>query len=198
MSDPGPSVPAGPAPSLPSSPPPPPPPPPGYAASHGAAGFPPAAFPSGPPAGEAGAKAPRPAVPVGSWITLLGALALALGSFLTWYRLAGTSIDGFDIDDPDSTNGGILIFFAVVMAGFAVTGLLARRVLAVAIIAMVMSPLGLLMVASALTDGSDLKTLSGFAGTEFSWGPGLWVALVGSIATVAGSIVALSKRRRWR
>jgi hypothetical protein len=137
-------------------------------------------------------------VVTGSVIQLVGAVVMGLGCFLTWYKVGGTSVGGFDIEGDNSADGGAVMFFAVVAAGFAITALLARRVLAVAIIAVVFATLGLGMVGGAFSDASDVKDLADFAGAPFSWGPGLTVSLLGSLAALAGSIVVLSKRRRWR
>jgi hypothetical protein len=137
-------------------------------------------------------------VVTGSVVQLVGAVLMGLGCFLVWYKVAGVKVDPFDMADDDSVNGGVILFFAIVAAAFAVVGLLARRVLAVAIIAVVFAALGLLMVAGAISDGSDTKDLADLARLDFSWGPGLWIALVGSLVALAGSIVVLSKRRRWR
>lgn len=196
----------GPVPPPHGSPPPPPPPPaPPYGApAYGATGYGapaygvPSSFPMAPTTGHESGKAPRPAVPVGSWLLLIGAVAVGIGSFLTWYTIAGTAINGFDIDSDETTNGGGLIFMAIVLAGFAITGLFARRVLAVAILAVIFGAFTVLFVIGALSDGSDLKSLVDAVRQDFTWGPGLWVALGGSLVALAGSIVTLSKRRRWR
>ena len=67
-----------------------------------------------------------------------------------------------------------------------------------AIIAVVFAALGVLMVIGAFSDASDYQDLAEFAGVDFSWGPGLWIAMVGSLVALAGSIATLAKRRRWR
>jgi len=129
---------------------------------------------------------------------------MILGSFLTWFSLdafgTSQSFNGFTSGGTgDVRDGPVFVFLAVVVGGLGVALLAARRVLAVAIVAVVFSVFSLLAARADLSDVSNAKKL--FAALSpgeggVSWGPGLWVILLGSLLALGGSIAALAKRRR--
>ena len=79
----------------------------------------------------------------------------------------------------------------MILAGFGVTTLVARRLLPIAILAVVIASFSTL---AAIVDWSNVRDAVDFVGA--STGPGLPVALVGSLVALAGGIVALATRRR--
>ena len=145
-------------------------------------------------------KGPRPDVKLGGILVAVGALITILGVFLPWASGNGASVNG--MDDFIFTSDGELYFaespgtvpivFAVIMLALGVTLIFAGRVLAVAIIAIVGSVIaffiGLAMIgiASGLTD--DV--------TEASLGIGSILQPIAPLVSLAGAIVATSKRRK--
>ena len=169
-----------------------------------ATGIPPAYAPPGyaPYAAAAVPKPPRPPVPVGSWLLIGGAVVMIVGSALNWYTVAGTKLNGFeDTFDPDTgrvtTNtGGVFVLLAILALGFGIAQLAAKRVPAVAILAVVFATFGVLGVAGELANTSDRRHFVEGSAT-FSMGPGIYVVLLGALVALAGSIATLSRRRRW-
>jgi len=166
-----------------------------------------------PPGYGPGPKPPRPKAVVGGAIVLAGALLIVLGCFLPWVSGGGSSQNGFDnyycvndncistsedwdapyqaSDTIELESPGIFgVMGAVVLAAFGLTLLLAGRLPAIAILALIFAGIGVLVasaffyVASQVVD--DLPGLSiGF---------GVWLQLLGPLVAVAGSIVALAQR----
>jgi hypothetical protein len=185
---------------------PPPPPvgaaplPPGYIAPPGYGGYPTVA-----------AKPPRPAVPVGAWLLIVGGVAMAVATFLNWYTIESTLIgDSVDINGYDDTfdpetfetftnTGAAFMMFAIVSAGFGIAQLFAKRVLSVAIIAVVFASVALIVWLGEWALTSDRKDNIGslLADATLTLGPGLWVLLVGAVVSLAGAITTLARRRRW-
>ena len=186
---------------IPSAPPPPmgstpspfgaptaPPPPASYGGpAYGAAGF--------PLAGVPGSKLPRPAVTVGAGLLVVGGLLLIVGSFLTWFSVLGESYTGFSSGDGGTKDGPVFLFLGVVVLAFGIVQLLARKVLAIGILAIVMSALALLAALADIGDVSDNMDLADSVGIEASTGPGLWVILIGALIAMAGAIATVAKRR---
>ncbi len=144
------------------------------------------------------AKPPRPQVKTGVTIAVLGSVLMIVGSFLSWFSIdsgfgESESITGFTKLAGESKDGPAFVFLGVVVGGLAIAMFFAGRVLAVAIVAVVFASFAVLAVIVDLSDVSDLITL--FDGS-ISWGPGLWVILVGAGMGLSGSIAALAKRRR--
>lgn len=191
------------------NPPPPPPnsqqpPPPGYGqappAGYTAAGsYPGSGFSGG---GFSGGmvKAPRPDVKIGAILIIVGSLLSILGVFLPWATGNGEAVNGFDdfvFSQEDGlyfaeSPGTVAIVFAVVMAGLGVTLFFAGRVLAVAIIAIVGAVIavfvGLAMIGIAAGLSEDV------AGADL--GIGAIMQPITPLLSLAGAIVATSKRRR--
>lgn len=168
-----------------------PPPPPAYVPT---AGMPPV----GVPGYSAPSKPPRPEVRVGSILLVLGGLVMGLGSWLEWYTIGGEAIDGFFTDIEGTSNDGpAFVFFAVLAIGFGITQFVARRVLAVAILAVVFASIGVLIALADLGELSDLEERADLFEVDFSTGPGLWVVLLGSAVALAGAITTLARRRTW-
>ncbi len=195
-------------------PPPPPPPPSGQApplpvpgnnppppGAYGQAP-PPPAYGQAPPvyAGAPGitvAKPPRPDVKLGAILTIVGSVISIIGVFLPWLSDGGESQDGTGIflgsdftiyDNP----GSAVIFFAVVTAGLGIALFFAGRVLAVAIIAIVMAAIALLIGIGMIGIANDTADFGGG-----SLGFGAILQPIAPLITLAGAIVATSKRRRF-
>jgi hypothetical protein len=123
-----------------------------------------------------------------------GGVAGAIGCFLPWLTFRGLSVNGFDdltgpLDDEPAT-GGLFIVLAVVMFGFGITTLAARRLLPIMIIGIVVAAFGTLGAIAEYSDYDD-----SFIG---DMGPGLPVVVLGSAVALAGAIVGCAKRKRWR
>jgi hypothetical protein len=150
------------------------------------------------PVAGATQKPPRPAVQVGSMLLIAGGVLLILGSFLEWFNIEGESFNGFSGDGENEVKDGpVFVFFGLLALGFGIAQLMAKRVLAVAILAVVFASFALLGALADLGDVSDLQDLADTFGAEFSQGPGLWVILLGACAALAGGIATLAKRRTW-
>jgi hypothetical protein len=182
------------------------PPPPGAGYPPQQPGYPPqqpgyAAPPGYVPAGSGGmVKAPRPNVKVGGILVVVGAVLTILGVFLPWASGGGEAVNG--MDDFIFTSDGSLYFaespgtipivFAVIMAAFGVTLILAGRVLAVAILSIVGAVIALFIglamigIASGLAD--DV--------TDANLGIGAILQPIAPLVSLAGAIVATSKRRK--
>lgn len=191
-------IPSVPAPPTGSTPPPfgapsaPPPPAsygaPAYAApAYGAPGFPVGGVPA--------QKLPRPAVTVGAGMLVVGGVLLIAGSLLTWFSILGESYTGFSSGDSGSKDGPVFVFFGVVVLAFGIVQLMARKVLAIGILAIVMSALALLAALADIGDVRDSVDLADSIGIDASSGPGLWVILIGALIAMAGSIATVAKRR---
>jgi len=124
-----------------------------------------------------------------------GALVI-LGSFLTWFTILGTSYTGFSTDDSGaSKDGPVFLFLGLVVLAFGIVQLAARKVLAVGILAIIVSAFALLAALADIGDVSDAVDLAGALGVDASSGPGLWIILIGSLIAMAGAIATVAKRR---
>lgn len=156
-----------------------------------------------------GQKPPRPAITAACLVIVAGAVLAVIGCLLKWFELRGggesISANGFDIQDfNDGTfdslkfpaPGEAIVVFAVIAAAFGVAMLLAKRILGLAITCIVCGAFLVLFAAGDLGNASDVKSLVDLGDAEFSYGPGMYVVLVGGIATLVGGIMATAKRRR--
>ncbi len=143
-----------------------------------------------------GQKPPRPAVTVGSALLVVGGVLLILGSFLNWFTIDGQKFTGFSGDEGDTKDGPVFVFLGVVALGFGVAQLMAKKILAVAILAVVFASFALLAALADIGDVGDVIDLADAFGVEASRGPGLWIILVGSAIALAGGITTLAKRRK--
>lgn len=146
------------------------------------------------------AKPPRPAVKVGSIMLIVSGVGLVIGSLLNWVTIEGQSINGFSEEslsmEENSPSGGAFVFFAVLLVGFGIAQLAARKVLAVAILAVVFASFAVLIALAQMSDVSDAITLSDLFGFQSSWGPGVPVLVISSVVGLGGGIATLAKRRR--
>jgi hypothetical protein len=176
--------------SDPQVPPPPPPaapapPAPGYAPPPGYGSYP-----------QVAAKPPRPAVPIAGYLCLAGGALLILGSVLNWFSIQGEDFNGFSTVGDETKDGPVFVFFGIVAIGAGITFLAARRVLALAIVALVLEVFAMFGAFADLGDVADAKDIAETFDVDFTTGPGLYVVLLGSLIAIAGNIVALAKRRR--
>lgn len=137
-------------------------------------------------------RKPRPRVTVGALLLLAGGLVAVIGSFVTWYSQFGTDFNGFSKSGTDSNDGSVFVTFGVVLVGFGIALLSARKVLAVAIIGIVVAALLALFSLADLGNANDLKDK--FGGVTV--GPGLYLCLIGSLIALSGAIVATATRRK--
>lgn len=125
----------------------------------------------------------------GALLIACGAL-MTLGSFLPWFELDGRSFSGMDELGGETRDGPIFVGMGVVLAALGAALLVWRRLIAIAIVAIVIAAFGLV---AALIDYGDVQDIEEIFGG--SAGAGLLVVILGTAAGVAGSIVALAKRR---
>jgi hypothetical protein len=154
----------------------------------------PGSTPLPPPAGwSAAAAPPRPKAPTAAGLMFGGAVLMVIGSLLTWFTLEGVDVTGFTELSGDERDGPAFVGFAVILAAFGITTLAARRLLPIAILAVVFAGFALIF---ALADYGDVAELEDNPLFDVEAGPGLPVVIVGSLIALAGGIVALAKRRR--
>lgn len=138
-------------------------------------------------------KPPRPAVTAGAALMVLGGALMIVGSFLNWFEFFGESFNGFSEGADGGTKDGPV--FAV-MGGLAIVfgfvQLASKKVLALGIIGIITSAIGLF---AAVADQSDVNDLVDVFGDDASSGPGLYVVILGSAIAIIGSIVTVAKRR---
>ncbi len=125
---------------------------------------------------------------------MAGAVIMIIGIYLPWLDEGGETRNGMDLfftTDGDILDGPgqAVLVFAVILLGLGIALFFAGRVLAVAIIAIVMAAIaelvGLGMVGIANEDvlGGDL-------------GIGVILQAIAPLGALAGSIAATAKRRR--
>lgn len=141
--------------------------------------------------GVPAAKPPRPAVTVGAGMLILGGVFLIAGSFMEWFTHFGESFSGMSGPDGETRDGPVFIFLGVLVISAGLTQLIARKVLAVGIVAIVVAAISVLAALADLGDVSDQVDAS----VLDSSGPGLWVILIGSLIAMAGAIATVAKRR---
>lgn len=146
--------------------------------------------------GSAAPDRPRPAAIVGALLTLTGAIIVGVGASLTWFSLGETDFDGFSEIDPttsDASLGVTFVTLAVIVAGLAVTTLAARRILPIAIVAVVLTAFLTVAGVGKYTDlRDDVRQFEGFGAV----GLGLPVIILGAVVALVGSILVLARRRR--
>jgi len=136
-------------------------------------------------------------VSVGSWLLIAGGVLLILGSFLPWVKVEGKSYTGFTKDDIlEVKDGPAFVFFGVLALGFGLAQLLARRVLAVAILAVVFMSFAVLGTLADYGDLGDKVDILTALGADASKGIGLVLCILGACVALGGGITTLSKRRR--
>ena len=117
--------------------------------------------------------------------------------FLPWLSDGGESQNGTGVflgsdftiyDNP----GAAVIFFGVVTAGLGIALYFAGRVLAVAIIAIVAASIALLIGIGMVGIANDTAEFG-----DGSLGFGAILQPIAPLITLAGAIVATSKRRKW-
>lgn len=119
------------------------------------------------------------------------------GSVLNWFDLDGATFNGFTSGLEEFTNvkGGIFDVLGALAVGFGVTQLAAKKILAVGIIGAVTSAVGLIVGLKALSDVSDLVDFGQLLGLDVSTGPGLYVATLGAVVAMVGSLATVAKQR---
>jgi hypothetical protein len=125
---------------------------------------------------------------------IAGAVVMVIGSVLTWFTIGGVDISGFSELGGEDRDGPAFAGLAVILAAFGITTLLARRLLPIAILAVVFAAFAAVIAFSDYGDVSDIEHLD--RSDVFDVGPGLPVVIAGSLIALAGGIVALVKRRR--
>ena len=143
-------------------------------------------------------KPPRPDVRPAAVLIIAGAIISAIAVFLPWLTAEGKTETGTgvfltkDFELYDSPGSGVL-FFAAVLLGLGIALFFAGRVLAVAIIAIVVASIALIVGMGMIAIVNDTKDLIGVG----SLGVGVILVTPAAGLSLAGSIWATSKRRRW-
>lgn len=143
-------------------------------------------------------KPPRPDVRPAAALIVAGAISSAIAVFLPWLTAEGETQTGTgvflnkDFELYDSPGSGVL-FFAAALLGLGIALFFAGRVLAVAIIAIVVASIALFVGLAMVGIVSDTKDLVGTG----SLGIGVILLTPAAGLSLAGSIWATSKRRRW-
>ncbi|MGI9646222.1 MAG: hypothetical protein ACR2O6_13030, partial [Ilumatobacteraceae bacterium] len=139
-------------------------------------------------------KPPRPDAKVGAGLIIAGAVIMIIGVFLPWFDAGGESANGTDnfitsdltlIEGP----GYLMIGIAVIVGGLGLALFFAGRVLAVAIIAIVMAAIAEFMGLAMVGLMSDLII-------DGDLGIGVILQAIAPLASLAGAIVVTAKRRR--
>ena len=134
---------------------------------------------------------------LGAILTIVGAVITILSVFLPWVTSSGTTQTGTGVFiDADFTlyenPGAAVIFFALIPLGLGIALYFAGRVLAVAIIAIVAASICFFIGIGMMSIASDSADLS-----DGSLGFGAILQPIAPLISLAGAIVATSKRRRW-
>lgn len=137
----------------------------------------------------------------GALLVLVGAALSFVGAFLPWLSAGGVTGDGFDdyfFGDTEreleivESPGTAVIVGAVVAFGLGLTLLVAGRVLAVAILAIVVAVIGVIMGFAMVGIVSDTRDWVG----DGTLGVGLILQPIGPLVVLGGAIAATAKRRR--
>jgi hypothetical protein len=123
-----------------------------------------------------------------------GGVVMAIGCIVPWFSLVdGTfTVNAFtDFGVEDESSDAFLLVLSLAVLAFGITTLLAKRLLPIAILAVVLASFALVATITRLSDVAELSDLF-----DVSWGAGLPILLVGSAAGLAGGIIALATRRR--
>jgi hypothetical protein len=125
-------------------------------------------------------------------LIIVGAAVMCIGTFLPWVTGNGESLNGWDLADisGESNDAAVYVALGVILAGLAIAMIAAGRLLAVAIIAVLIASFA--AIAAVIDVGDD----GGMGAFGFSIGAGLYIILAAAIASLVGSIWALAVRRR--
>lgn len=141
-------------------------------------------------------KPPRPSVTLAAILLLAGGALTILGCALTWFEANGVTVTGFTtFGEEDVNDGPFFTFMAVLLIAFGITFLAARRVFVLAIIGVIAAGIVILAGIGDYSDVRDFKEVFGEFG-DISIGPGLPIVILGGLVSLAGSILALTKRRK--
>ena len=146
---------------------------------------------------------PTTKVMVGGWMIVAGAIALLLGSTMTWMTVRGprvndsTTASGMNIGD-----GRITVVLAIVLAVLGAALLTGRMgklggTKVAAMGALVAGAAGVAVTAIDIADVADRATRLGVpAGAVTSVGSGLWLCFLGALLGVGGGVMAFANRDR--
>lgn len=148
----------------------------------------------------------RPTVTVGATLVVAGGVLLIVGSILNWFDLDGITFNGFTSGLETFTNVKGVLFGLVgaVVVGFGIVQLAAHRIVAIGVLGGTTSLVGLMVALKALSDVDNVVELGRFLGADISTGPGLYVAILGAIVALIGSVATVAKgtkvakRPAWR
>jgi hypothetical protein len=148
---------------------------------------------------------PTGKVLAGGWMIVGGALALLLGSTMSWMHVRGPRVsDSMTSSGMDIGDGRITVVLAILLAVLGagiLTGRLERlggtKVGAMGVL--VAGAAGVALTAVDIADVADRATRLGVpAGAVTSVGSGLWLCFIGAVLAVAGGLMAFANRERSR
>ena len=146
---------------------------------------------------------PTTKVMVAGWLIVAGALALLLGSTMTWMTVRGPGVnDSSSTSGMDIGDGRITVVLAIALAVLG-AGLLTGRLnrlggtKVAAMGALVAGAAGVAATAIDIADVADRAARLGVpAGAVTSVGSGLWLCFLGGLLAVAGGLMAFANRER--
>lgn len=140
---------------------------------------------------------PRPKVAIAAVVVLGGGALMTLGSFLTWLDFDQLSFNGFTtgLDSFTNVNGVFFLVSGLIVVGCGGGQLAANKILALGIVGIATSAIGLLIGLKVLGDVTDLVDLFTALGADAATGVGLYVVIAGAIAALGGSIATVAKPR---
>lgn len=126
---------------------------------------------------------------------IVGSVIMVIGTVLPWAKDDTGSYNGWDLRDfeTESSVAGGFVFIALVLLGFGITTIAAKRLLPIAILAVIFAAFGIFAALGELVDLLEFDDVF-----DYEVGIGLWVVLLGAALTLAGAIWTLSVRRKWR
>jgi len=143
-----------------------------------------------------GAKQPRPSAKRGASFLMIGGIAHVVAVFLPWYEGAGQRLNGmstFQTKQGDllEAPGRIWILFGVILFGIGLTTYFFGRFLSLAIIATVVSVIGLITALLGVGAAQSMHDINGIGDTQ----SGAYIGILSILIALAGSIQVLSRRR---
>ena len=125
-----------------------------------------------------------------------GGVVMVIGCIVPWFKLTfveeSFTVNAFtDIGVDEDSSDAFLLVLALAVLAFGITTLLAKRLLPIAILAVVLASFALIATITRLSDVAELGDLF-----DVTWGAGLPILLVGSAAGLAGGRAVTERRPR--
>jgi len=147
-------------------------------------------------------RPPRPKSPTGSLLLIGGAALYIAAAYMPWYKGDGYTLTGMDDfakdlgSDTFESPGKAWVVFGVIVAGLGIAAFFAGKQIALAIVTLVMSVISLFVSFIGVAVVDDQKKFDELFATPGDTGIGAVLGILAMLASVAGAIVVLAKRRR--